>query len=555
MADACKRSFWHFLLYAFGVKNFMDANPQNQWLTTRIHKPLADFLDKKGKEWMATRATRKTPMKIMVVWPRGCGKTTIVTKAFQLWLHVLDPDLSSTTDSVTTAKSWDFLRTLKEVMSGADGNAWFTRLYGNWYDKDRPWKNGYLIHAKRNTMAKSEASMETTSVERGITGKHPDVLFIDDPVVQEKLVEGGNWHQKTHEHCDAVIPALQPWGMLVASATRYGDDDWLARYIETERVKEIWGMEPKDVEEHPDGQWILYFLQARDQFGVPVLPEIHSPQWLDEYEKKNPMDFAAQMMNEPGTGEHMPLTREQIEFMWVNMKDVPGNLRISVHCDTAWKDREKIGRGDYNVIQVWGHSRDGSGEVYFLEGHRSNLWRAEEFGDRLVGILQRLRREKRYPFVITDEQSLGGKQGGFELLVETWCAGAGLYAPPLVLINRQGKKKEMRIREAAGYWADGKVRLVRHAPEIEHLVKEMLKVGVSRFDDMADAAADVFNPEVYVPERVLGRDHQAMVPRRPGDEYLQIPMQLWGDEDVREAYDNQVDKELTQLDILERSGW
>jgi len=538
----CSNSFYGFVQWAFGVENYIRTHPANNWLQARVHRPLCDWFEWHVREWLRSRHIRPVPKKLMVVWPRGFGKTTIITKAGQLWLHVLDPDLSTITDSVTAEKSWDFLKALKDIMAGDDPNSWFPYLYGNWKDPKRAWKAGFLNHAYRRSLAAEAASMVCSSVEKGITGKHPDALFIDDPIVQEKLVEGLAWIEKVNRHTDAMIPALRSDGLLVATATRYHDTDWLGKYMREEGVRSVSGMKPPylDFEVSDKGAWELYFLQARDQLGTPVLPEVSSQEFLDAYERKNPMDFQAQMMNEPGEGEHMPIHRKDIEGMWVSRKDVPGNLRISVHCDTAWKSRKSVGKGDFSVIQVWGHAQDGSGAVYYLFGKRSNRWTPEEFGNNLVQVLQKLKAETKRAFTITDEMAVGGKADVFEGLVWNWCAQAGMVAPPVLLLSRAGTRKEIRIREAAGYWANQKVKLVRDADGVHELVAEMLRIGVSAHDDMADAAADVFHPDVYTPERVFGHGDESPISMKPTDDVLQGS---FTDEAVRRAYDDHVRKQ------------
>ena len=551
-AELCRNSFWHFLMYGVGTGKYMETHPANKWCVESVHRPLCEWLQEKTFEWEKDREFKFMPMKLMVVWPRHAGKTHIVTKSFQLWLQLRNPDLASVTDSVTINKSWEFVHSLQSVMSGADPYAWFTKMYGNWYDPKRAWRSGFLVHKFRKSVSRSEPSIKATSVEKGLTGEHPDCLFIDDPLVQEKLKDEGTWNKTVNSHCDNVIPALQPNGILVAVGTRYLDGDWIGRYLELEGAKEVQGMPIKEFTPDPEnGQWCVYFMQARDSKGNSILPTV--PQFTEEflkaYEKKNPLDFWAQMMNEPGTGSHMPITRDQLEQMWVEQNHVPNNLRISIHCDTAWKTRENLAQGDFSVIQVWGHDATGNGVVYFLEARRSNIWRVEDFGEQLVMLLQKYKRKMLWPFVITDEQALGGKADSFAQLVTNWCAQAGMFSPPVQLINRQGRKKEIRIREAAGYWVDGKVRLVRNAPEVENLCYEMLRIGTSRFDDMADAAADVFHPEIYMPEVVTGKN-QSPSPRRPGDDILQLPVRLWDDDTIRDVYDEDLERRIYHLGSL-----
>ena len=49
---------------------------------------------------------------------------------------------------------------------------------------------------------------------------------------------------------------------------------------------------------------------------------------------------------------------------------------------------------------------------------------------------------------------------------------------------------------------------------------QMSRIGISEHDDWADAAADVFHPEVYRPFLPPGQDAQPPVPQRPWDREL-----------------------------------
>lgn len=553
-----RRSLWYFVNYAFGIRQFMLRHPHKNWLTERIHRPLCDWLQEHMEDWLQTRHLRSTPKKLMVIWPRGFGKTTLVTKAAQTWLHLQDPDLSTIIDSVTKEKSWEFLQAIKHVMDGSDPNAWFTALYGSWKDPRRIWQQDKLIHAHRHDIGAEATSIICSSVEKGITGKHPDALFIDDPIVQEKLVEGLAWLDKVNKHMDAMIPALQTDGLLVATATRYHDTDWLGTYLRDEGIIDCIGHQPEDIEalaRGDQGQWHLFFLQARDAEGRSVLPEAVSDQWLLNYERKNPMDFQAQMMNCPGEGAHMPLTRAKIDQLIVDTKDIPKNLDYSIHCDIAWKDREAVGKGDYNVVQLWGHAVDGSGEVYYLEGYRSNTWNPSEFFEVLTSVVANVKHDGGHIRGITFDKPTGGMST--EELEQTFWnhfAEYKMVCPPVYPISRAGKAKETRIRWAAGYWNNNRVWLKRNAPGLEVLITEMLRIGVSAKDDMADAATDVFYEEIYAPEISGARFGQPPPPVRPMDEELQGPLHLMSDEAIREAYDRDVEKEQ-QAVYMHRLGW
>ena len=92
--NLCRHDFWSFANYAFGIAPYMARKPENRWLSPLVHRPLCMWLETTAREWLKLRHLQTQPKKILIVWPRGFGKTTIVSKAYQLWLHLLDPDLS-----------------------------------------------------------------------------------------------------------------------------------------------------------------------------------------------------------------------------------------------------------------------------------------------------------------------------------------------------------------------------------------------------------------------------------------------------------------------------
>lgn len=519
LAHACRDSFWNFFRYAFGVSQ----NPALQrWLTPRIHQPLCDWLEWHGKDWLARRSRREKGIThLLVIVPRNFGKTTIVTRAFPIWLHLQDVDISTFIGSENLTRAISFFEPVRSILDGSDPYARFSWLYGNWYDKDRAWNSERVVHAARRAVARQDPSIGVWGVESGLTGAHPDVLILDDPTSYEKLAAINNWLQYVNSHCDSLVPVINPDGMFINVGTRYHDGDHLGRAIREEGVKTLFGMDPPGgIECKGNGKWHLYFMAARDGTGKPVFPEVWAEQRLRDYEKVNNLHYWAQVMNDPSSSEFTPLTREQVTDLWVDQKQVPPNLRYTIHIDTAFKSRKRQVKGDESVIQVWGHSRDGSGEVYFIEGYSSRTWRMEEFLKQMVLLLQRYRQGKRRISMITDEREVGGHEGAWELAMRAACIAADVPMPKLILLTRGITKKENRLIEAASYWAEGYVRLPREAPGVARLVDQMIRIGSSDHDDWADCASDVFHKDVYIPLRDATGDRQPPSPVYPGDDVL-----------------------------------
>lgn len=541
LATSCRDSFYQFARLAYGITN----NPRGKWFTPRIHKPLCDWFEGHVKEWLENRrANRSIQKRLLIIIPREFGKTTLITQAGQLWLHVLDPEISTFTGSESVSRAVEFFRPVKTILDGSDPYSRFAWLYGNWYDKTRTWRDDRLDHAARRGIARKDPSMGTWGVESGLTGAHPDAIFFDDPISYERLSTYSNWIDVVNSHVSSLEPVLTGDGLMVFIGTRYHDGDHLGAALKA-GIRENAGMPLPNITPKDDTSWNCYYLQARDNQGVPIYPEQWSAERLAEWESKDNLKFYAQMMNDPGSSEYNPFTRAQAYDCYVDRAHVPRNLRVTIHMDTAFKDQTRQARGDESVLQVWGHTRDGSGDVYFLEGYSSNIWRMEDYLKKLVQVLQRLNKMPgRYPYIITDERTMGGKEGAWEMAIQNFCHQVNLTCPRVIFLSRAGKNKMGRIVEAASYWADGHVKLVEDAPGVQQLVDQMVRIGQSAHDDWSDAAADVFCKEVYHPMR-RGDVEDAQPPEqsKPWDDILK-PGKLT-DEAAMKLYDRYFDRSDT----------
>jgi hypothetical protein len=534
LADACLKSFWPFLQHAFGLG---PQNPSAYWLTEDVHKPLADWIEKIVFEWERMRKSGKPErFYILIDAARGSGKTWVITKGLTAWLHLRNPDLASVIDSVTISKAEEFAETLKRLYEAKDPYALFPWFYGKW-EGNETWTKGRFTHRARKAN-KSEASIETSGVETGITGDHPDHLIIDDPITREKLREAGTWIQLANTHVISMFPACRNDSLVILCATPYLDGDVVSNAITVDGLKEVLGREfPGEYRCHlrKDGKWRAFYMPAADEEGNALMPLVWPKDQLDEYQRKSPSDYAAQVCLRPGTGEQVPLTMDQIKQCMIPRRDVPKTLSYTIHCDTAFKNKRTIGKGDWSVFEVWGHHPD-TGDVYFMEGHGSSRWRSEEFTTRLLEVTQRYIKTGKRIRAITDEKSMGGKEGVWENHLRSCFSNAGLYLPPYFEFDRRGDVKINRMLVAAGYWVDGHVFLVEDAPSLTNLMWQMSRLGLLDHDDWADAAADVFHPDIYRPLRPVLNDAQPPSPRRPGDSYLQTGR--IDNLEARDFYDN-----------------
>jgi hypothetical protein len=380
-----------------------------------------------------------------------------------------------------------------------------------------------------------------------MTGSRPDVFRLDDPVVKEKLASEGNWLTKAREHLAASRFAVKSNGLRIVYLTPYVEGDVADMILKDEGVHSFL---PHSMPLDPDrfklgGNWRVFFMPARDQAGRAILPGVYPDKRLEKMEADDPDDFASQMMCDPVSGSHLPFNRNDVDSLWVGRFELPKELGISVHCDTAFKHGERKARGDFNVIQVWGHEY-GSGKVFYLGAKRAKEWTGKDFVKALVDTLVQLDKDGTWPFVITDEREMGGKSGMIEEFLKGECASRGLRFPNFIYVTRSRISKEVRIRQAVYGWKAGKVKLLRGAQEVEQLIYEMTRIGVSKYDDMADAAADVFHPQVYMPEvaKLVGEVGEKV--ERPYDQLLWVPPGEWTGDEARTMYDETIGRRVEE---------
>lgn len=554
-------AFYNFNLMVMGFSAYMADNPDDPWFTQSFHRPLCDWLQGHILDWHSNLLQGiQVRKKLLVMSPRFSGKTWVCTKGGTAWLLLFAPNLSAMIGSETIDKAIEWMQPVAKILAGDSPYARWVWLYGNWYDKDRPWMKGKIVHAWRNNLATTEPSLGTWAVDTGITGLHPMVGWLDDPLSEAKMRITGNWLATVVREVGRLRPAFRPNSFFGVALTRKHAKDVPGKYLTDEGIKS-WSGHPTDdrafreliaecAKGNRSAEWDVWFWQARDPITRQSTLPLQSTTELDNHEASNPRDFASEMQNSPASGDQMPLDETQIEECMIEKEHLPKGMSYSIHCDTAFLPSRQRGNvdpkdaGDESVIEVWGHDPRGNGLVYFIEGYGSKVWRADEFTNELIRIIQRYKADHKRILIMTDEQETGGKAGSWKLHLTNACHHVGLVMPKFEYIKRGARlnDKTLRITEAAAMWAEGRVRLVNTAPGLNRLTDQMLKIGFSANDDWADAAADVFNPLVYRPQllrRAMADKDDA--PIQPGDEIL-LGAKPRSDQALENAYDIHVRK-------------
>lgn len=514
LRDYCQSSFWFFFQFGFGAA----LNPKGErWIEEDVHKPIADWFQSHVDEWFAARKSGHGIQKhLAILIHREVGKTTLITQAGCLWLHLRDPEISTYIGSEKLELAQKIMESMKAVLDGSDPFAMWTTLFGNWMTTARKWTGKEIVHGARRNTSRKDPSFGTFGVETSITGSHPDVYIYDDPISYERLQSDTNWLATVNNQVTSLIPVIQSDGLIVWVGTRYDAGDHFGKAFEREGVKTLAGMETDQIRESEDGQWHVYFLAGRDQEGKPTTPKVWSEERLKRYERTDTLRYCAQILNDPTLSEHNPITRDECRQMIIPVDQCPWPaLRYAILTDLAlWDGKSKIAK-DETVIEVWGYPRNGSGDAYFIEGYSSDRWRDREFCSRVVALVQRYRRQRRTIFAITGEVAMAGLKGLMESSLRNAFADVNEPMPRYIEFQRGGRlKKADRMAAAAAFWADGHVRLVQDAPGLDKLIDQMTLIGQymlgsKKRSDWADAASDVFQPELYQTMRRNGPPEKA----------------------------------------------
>lgn len=515
LLHALRREEWLEDFYRFNTEclgNHPDTDPG---LEGMLDPGVADYIRKAGNhllDWMNNRHKQTKRRKMMIIVPRECYKSTAFTQALPPWLACHDKNMATIIDCAKLDMSIKMSSTVDEHWKGSRQTSKLVETFGRFYDGETTWNQREKVICQRTDRARKDPSLWNTAVEIGSTGAHVDCYIMDDPITQELM--GPSWYDQVWHHYKGTFPVVKKNGIFVLIATRYGDNDLVGRIIEAEiepAAREYYGKE-----EFPESDfrrkwfeyahlagWDVLFRQVHDEDDNEVFPVVWPNDRIAEIRAIDEAEYASQLQNMPGSRKDSPITQELIDQLWISPHDVPKEAfnKVTVHMDLAWKNEENYvkARGDRSSIQVWLHGDDGT--VYYWDGWRGREKMDQGFKQQWVTMLQGLYLREMDPWIMTYDQTVGGEAGASENWFRTTAAEKGFFCPPILQINRKTRKTD-RILMAARYWRDRRVRLVRGAGDVDELVYEMLNINYSRHDDMADAAADVFHPEIYRPGAV-----------------------------------------------------
>jgi hypothetical protein len=165
----------------------------------------------------------------LVVVPRGCFKSTLVTVCYPIWRHLKDPNLRILIDSELMENSVRFLAEIQDHLQSEK----LYSLYGPLKHSKRRWTQKQLDTALRTKM-KKECNFTCTGLGAEKTSQHYDVACLDD-MSTPRNTETPEQRAKVINHYRYYTSLLdQKHGELVVVGTRYHEEDLIGWIIENE---------------------------------------------------------------------------------------------------------------------------------------------------------------------------------------------------------------------------------------------------------------------------------------------------------------------------------
>lgn len=291
------------------------------------------------REWLDFQLSHP---RSLILGPRGFGKSSICTIAYALWKVVRDPDIRILVVSNTFEQSIAFLR---EIKGHIETDPVFRSLFGDLMGEK--WTDSEIVLSTRKRIAK-EGTVTALGVFGPLTGRHYDLIIVDDIVDFENSRTEGQRKKLWQWFFTTLMPMLEPEGQIHILGTRYHFLDlygWLMEngYRDSHLVSRALSKDGLSLWEEKFPRRLL--LKKKEEAGTPI--------------------FNCQYQNDVEAMREGSI----FKYEWLRFYDVvPEDLKIYVGVDLAISQRDTA---DYFAIAVAG--RAGNGNCYVLETFRDRL--------------------------------------------------------------------------------------------------------------------------------------------------------------------------------------
>lgn len=495
----------------------LDYGKQN-WLEPETHALFCKFLERKT----GIHAIDDAPMQKCET-PRGTGKTSIGTVAHAIQLACANPNTSIMIANEKAETAESFLATIKRQF---ETNDLLRALFPEVVPADlqaTTWKTSAATLAR--TTKRPEPTFFTIGVGGTVTGMHPDVIIVDDPISKEAMENArvGSWEimRRVNRWCNELKLLLNqqasPFPWIRVNGTRWWHDD-VYDYIEKTYG---YGESPDRFRlstKVADGTTVsrevyrvgdvAVFRAAALEEGKPTYPKIYSLEKLEKLQRDDPELYACNLQNDP-----VAAAIRTFQDQWVRFYQ-----RVSPGVYSYWGDdgrvrhvqRENLsklcvvdpaftagGQGDRTAIVIVGTDLD-TGKHLLLEAKAQR----SDPNDVITDVLNLCQQHHCHRLFV----EAVGQQLGFIQYLQTEAVRRNASVG-IEMVKPGGRNKDIRIESLSPYFRSGLVLV--EASQLDFLSEYRSYRPGARYRDLLDALA--YAAEVW-PRVVRGSSPNA-VPR------------------------------------------
>lgn len=243
---------------------------------------------------------------ILLVLPRGFGKSSLVTVGFGAWLIGNDPNIRIIVASNAEDQAVSHLTGIENIMSSAK----YQEVFGDLIPRSRETQWSQRAKVVKRTRSMRHPTLLAAGVGSAIvTGKRSDIILGDDLIDVNSAMSAAERESSWTWFTTALQDTLDPTGVgkTIIIQTRYHQDDVAGR------MKENYKDDPRfRVVDIP-----ALALETDEETGETVEKSIwedrFSTEWLMERRRRSYFAFQANFMNDP-----IDVSRAQLSESWLN---------------------------------------------------------------------------------------------------------------------------------------------------------------------------------------------------------------------------------------------
>lgn len=411
----------------------------------------------------------------LILWPRGCFKTTAVTvDIVQNILNNPNTRLLLMQATLKMTKLW--VREVKSHFNGKNPSSHLLSLFPEFQVVEGD-AEGFTVGA-RQRMELRQRTVTAASPKATGTGAHFDDGYFDDLVNQDnyKSVER---QDQLESDFNLYQPLIDPGGFTTVTGTRYSFADLYQRIITKDKGRNEWEISVRKAY-NPDGSLLFQQRQIPDKtkpLGYRLIG--FTLEILAQKKQESEEHFSAQYLNEILTGSKQTFPESLVLGAVKSAKDpeYPAHAPCYFFIDLAEGKRVE---SDHSVLTVG--RQDAKGRTWIVDCLGSN-WSVSQLTATVISqsLIHR-------PVRIYIE-----KQPGAEFAAEhirVMARDKNLNVPIEVIPgSRQKGAKHIRISSLEAFLKSKRLFLCAGIHDFDRLLEEFTQFPRGRHDDRPDCIA------------------------------------------------------------------